>query len=41
MIREQRKALEKAAIWQARKDGLPYKKARSLARRVTQACKQK
>jgi len=32
MTTEQRKALEEAAFWQARKDGIPYRKAKRLAR---------
>jgi len=32
MTAEQRKALEQAAFWQARKDGIPYHEAKRLAR---------
>ena len=35
MTTEQRKALERAAFWQARKDGISYWKAKRLAREAT------
>lgn len=37
MTTEQRKALEKATIWQCRKDGMSYKQARGLARKAIRA----
>jgi len=37
MTPEQRKALIRAAFWQARKDGMSYRQARGLARRAIRA----